>query len=320
MFNFKKNIILTSVNKNNSNVKGVFTIEKNNNSCFGILRIYNLTNLNDNYCLGVLVNGVPLQKTPLNSKVVFCKIELPNSIELNSKVSVVVVESVNGEFNPVVFGSTTNEKFNNCHNFFPTENINKQIEKEIKDQLPELEEVKNPIHQSEISLKALNTLSIKQTEEKPQCENCIYRKTFYTEQEKHCLKESENNTYDENCSEILTSEINEKEQNNSLKSFYEIVAPKLEEIFEINPPCEELNNLVPSSRWATIVVSESEKYYVGIIYENMQVKFIAYAVDGIYSPTPPSRLEQNAQWLPSNSLFPEKNGYWLMFQNAETGE
>ena len=318
MFNFKKNIILTSVNKTNSNVKGVFTIEKNNNECFGILRIYNLTNINDNYCLGVLVNGVPLQKTSLNSKVVFCKIDLPNSIELTSKISVVVVETINGEFNPVVFGSTTNEKFNSCYNFFPLENINQQIEKEIKEQLPELQEVKNPIHQTDISLAALNTLSLKDEKEKTKCENCIYRKNFYNEQHNCCEKKLENETpYIQNSEQNITEQ-NQKER--SLKSFYEIVAPKLDEIFETNPPCEELNNLVPSSRWATIVVSECEKYYVGIIYENMEVKFIAYAVDGIYAPTPPSQLEPNAQWLPSNSLFPEKNGYWLMFQNAETGE
>ncbi len=313
MFNFKKNIILSSVNKQNSNIKGVFTIEKNNGECFGILRIYNLTNLGNNYCLGILVNGVPLQKTALSSKVVFCKVELPLSIELTSKVSVVVVENINGEFVPLVFGSTENETYNNCHNFFPTQNITTQIENEIKQQLPELEEVKNPINQTEISLQALNTLSLKTTEEKPSCENCIYKQNFYNQECTSCLTETELNCVKPEMSEP-------KKESYEMKSFYEIVAPKLDEIFETNPPCEELSNLVPCSKWATIVVSESEKYYIGIIYENLQVKYIAYAVDGIYSKTPPTQLEQNAQWLPANSLFPEKDGYWLMFQNAETGE
>lgn len=318
MPNFKKNIILTSVNNQNTNIKGVFTIEKNNNQCFGILRIYNLTNLSDNYCLGVLVNGVPLQKISLNSKVVFCKVDLPNSIELTSKIAVVVVEQINAEFVPVVFGSTSNETFNSCYNFFPTKNINKQIETEIKNQLPELEEVKNPIDigQSQISLQALNTLNLKNEPQPPTCENCVYKQNFYNQQENYCLKHNNNlNQDDMQCS---LEDCNNGQE--PLKSFYEIISPKINELFESNPPCEELNNLVPSSKWVTIIVSDTEKYYIGIIYENMNAKLIAYAVDGIYSETPPSQLEQNAQWLPANSLFPEQNGYWLMFQNAQTGE
>ena len=82
--NFKKNIILTSVGDFDKNIKGIFTIEKQNSTCTGILRIYNFNEKFGNFCLGIMVNGVPLQKIALGSEVVFCKVDLPISIDYNS--------------------------------------------------------------------------------------------------------------------------------------------------------------------------------------------------------------------------------------------
>ena len=310
MSNFKRNIILTSVNKQNKNIKGVFTIECNNNGCSGILRIYNL-NATGNYCLGILVNGIPLQKTALNSEVVFCKVELPNNIQLNSKIAVVVVENCGVTNNPIVFGTTENSGWNESYNFFPTHDINQQIEEEIKNQIPELQEVVNQSASTDSFSMQVFSQPEKPVQDK--CENCVYKQNFYKQPQETCECRHHHDAFEIN-------QPNQETTQETQKSFFEIISPKIEELFESNPACEELNSLVASSRWVKVIVDENEKYYIGVIYENTQPKYIAYAVDGVYSKTPPKQLEPNAQWLPLNSLFPESEGYWLMFQDAITGE
>ena len=320
MSDFKKNIILTSVNNKNKEIKGVFTIESNKNNCSGILRIYNLK-ATGTYCLGILVNGVPLQKTTLNTEVVFCKVELPNTVQLTSKIAVVVVECEGVKNTPIVFGTTENAGWSDCYNFFPAQDLNQQIEQEIKNQIPELKEAvnqNNPM-QNNISINNISNMQTK-TEHK-NCESCVYKQNFYNQ---HTVNNCECGNTETKRYNTTADTVSNKEQcltqENNNKTFFEIVSPKIDELFELNAPCEELNSLVACSRWVKVIVDESEKYYIGVIYENSSPKYIAYAVDGVYSKTPPKQLEENAQWLPINSLFPEGEGYWLMFQDAITGD
>ena len=291
MQNFKKNIILSSVNEKLKDVRGIFTIEKNSDTCTGILRIYNLTNLTNNYCLGILVNGVPLQKTALGNEVVFCKIELPLSIELTSKIAIVVVQNNGTTYTPLIFGSTQNSGWNENYNIFNADTINNTIEEEIKKQIPNIA--------SEISTpNTINLTPSKENSNDYSCANCVYKQSFYDNApiEKEIIKE------------------------NSEPNFFDIISPKLEELFELNPPCEELNNLVESSKWVTINVDDFQKYYIGVLYSNSMPKYIAYAVRGIYSSVPPKELEPDSQWLPLDSTNPTKEGFWIMYQDAKTGE
>jgi len=57
---------------------------------------------------------------------------------------------------------------------------------------------------------------------------------------------------------------------------------------------------------------------VGIIGKNPE--HICYGVPGVYSETAPHDLGDNAKWLPINPAAPTEGGYWLMFQDAITGE
>ncbi len=302
MLNFKKNIILNSVKNIDKNVKGIFTIEKQENSCTGILRIYNYKNVNSNYCLGVMVNGIPLQKIALGSEVVFCKVDLPNNIEINSKISVIVVSFDGVNSNPIVFGSTENSSYIDNYNIFENKDINKQIEEEVKKQIPLVSENTNV----ETNFINLNNVSKKQQCDKKDCSDCVYKKSFY---------DLDNNYFEQQNVKQESEKIHSKNKN-----FFEIISPKIEELFEQNPPCEELNSLVASSKWVTINVDEFEKYYIGIIYNNSIPVYIAYAVNGVYTPVPPKELEPNSQWLPLDSLNPEGEGFWIMFQDALTGE
>ena len=301
--NFKKNIILTSVGNNDKNTKGIFTIDKQSNTCTGILRIYNLNQKVGNFCLGIMVNGVPLQKIALGSEVVFCKVDLPISIDLNSKISVIVVSNDGVVSNPIVFGSTENATYQDNFNMFDLTDINKTIETEIKNQMP-LFQQEEQFNENIINLN--NSTSNKVCDEN-NCANCVYKKSFYEDDNTDANKNS------------LVEKTKIKEENTN-RTFFEIISPKIEELFEQNAPCEELNALVASSKWVTVNIDEFEKYYIGVIYDNNNPKYIAYAVKGIYSETPPKELEPNSQWLPIDSLNIEGDGYWIMFQDALTGE
>ena len=63
------------------------------------------------------------------------------------------------------------------------------------------------------------------------------------------------------------------------------------------------------------------KYYVvGIIYHNHDIKYICYGVPGTYENEPPVEMRHYSQWLPTDTTDPYNNGYWVMYQDADTGE
>ena len=66
---------------------------------------------------------------------------------------------------------------------------------------------------------------------------------------------------------------------------------------------------------------EKENYYVfGLIKKDEQVRYICYGVPGIYQKTPPRELAGFPSWLPLDSQNFEGFGYWLTYQDADSGE
>ena len=59
---------------------------------------------------------------------------------------------------------------------------------------------------------------------------------------------------------------------------------------------------------------------MGLIYEDIELKYIAYGVPGTFSENAPNGLNNYSQWLPTNPESPNDFGYWVMYQNALSGE
>ena len=103
--------------------------------------------------------------------------------------------------------------------------------------------------------------------------------------------------------------------------FYDMIADQLEEIFDRYPKETNLSTLIEDSVWAKIDTDSDKKHYVvGIITSNGDIKYICYGVPGNYNVEPPVEMRDYSQWLPTDVKNPYNNGYWVMYQDADTGE
>ena len=100
-----------------------------------------------------------------------------------------------------------------------------------------------------------------------------------------------------------------------------MIKEQLDELFDRYPPEENLNRLVDNSYWVKINADYDNKYYVvGIIKNKQDIKYICYGVPGNYNIEPPIEMKDYSQWLPTDIKDPYTNGYWVMYQDADTGE
>ena len=100
-------------------------------------------------------------------------------------------------------------------------------------------------------------------------------------------------------------------------NFYLSVKPQLDEIFVCFPECEDLEDVVPNSKWAKIQV-EDGFYVVGLILDGEVVRYISYGVPATKNSCPPSEIRDVAVWLDDGKK--EGNGYWVIYQDAMTGQ
>ncbi|MGN0961472.1 MAG: hypothetical protein ACI4PF_04665 [Christensenellales bacterium] len=108
---------------------------------------------------------------------------------------------------------------------------------------------------------------------------------------------------------------------NGKHNFYDMIADQLNELFERYPREENLCKLIDNSNWVKIDTGIDNKYHVvGIITYNDDIKYICYGVPGQYANEPPIELREYSQWLPTDINDPYNKGYWVMYQDADTGE
>ncbi len=118
--------------------------------------------------------------------------------------------------------------------------------------------------------------------------------------------------------DIAASERALKEAAAPKLNFYERNKQKLDSLIEDNPREEAIEKLLPSSRFVRINIENSDKYYcVGLIGKP---DYICYAVPSRYTPEPPEELDGYCQWLPLDEKQPTSDGYWLIYQDAVTGD
>ena len=100
-------------------------------------------------------------------------------------------------------------------------------------------------------------------------------------------------------------------------NFYLSVKPQLDEIFVCFPECDDLEEVVPNSKWAKIQV-EDGFYVVGLILDGEVVRYISYGVPALKNSCPPSEIRDVAVWLDDGKK--EGKGYWVIYQDAMTGQ
>ena len=103
-------------------------------------------------------------------------------------------------------------------------------------------------------------------------------------------------------------------------NFYVKQKNKFDEIFTIYPKNEELERYIDDSKWATINYDGDDYYVVGLLKSNDVVTHIVYGVPGISGIYPPNETLEISDWLPTPTRENKKRGYWLIFQDAFSGE
>ena len=101
-------------------------------------------------------------------------------------------------------------------------------------------------------------------------------------------------------------------------SFFEQAAPQIEKLFKENPRYGELEKLLPDTRWVRVDFDGRNYYAVGLI--GARPDYVGYAVPAVFTKEPPEELDGYAVWVPRDPTEPEKEGFWVMYQDAVTGK
>lgn len=110
------------------------------------------------------------------------------------------------------------------------------------------------------------------------------------------------------------------EEYNESFPYFDTVRGELDGIMDKFPPEKRLTGIIPYSKWVKINYSEEKYYVVGIVNENDKEKYICYGVPAKYSLDPPKELKGFCSFIPLSVFDMKGEGYWMMFQDAVTGE
>lgn len=102
--------------------------------------------------------------------------------------------------------------------------------------------------------------------------------------------------------------------------YYAKVQGDLRALFEQYPPEEELAACIPYSRWAKIAFARGKHYAVGVISDEGRPQYICYGVPAERLSEPPKALRGFCSFMPLSVFDLHGKGYWMMFQDADTGK
>lgn len=306
----KKSIVLNGVNENSQ--KALLSLECNGEITKGKIRLYNFCNEPKGIIsLGIYHDG-KVEKAGLTqiSNMLF-------SFQSDIKVipdtfSCAIVNFVGGEPKPLLYGSSDGyvnkdnvfdqviEKLSNVKSMNNVEEALDEYQIEYDDELKEEinKALKDNITQEDLD-NCNNVCS--------NCDNCKYRQYYFS----HARSlESEKDIIEE-------KEIEEKKET---QTFYLEMKEQIDRLFSNSQNEEYLEELIPNSKFARVVLEENNYYVLGLIYCDEEIKYICYGVPGIYQKNPPRELSGYPIWFPLEQDKPQGFGYWLTYQDANSGE
>ncbi len=113
---------------------------------------------------------------------------------------------------------------------------------------------------------------------------------------------------------------NDSQSHSKKPTCYEQARTELENIFQKFPEDLSLKKIFPDCRFAKIHYSPEKYYVVGEVKENGKVKYICYGIPDTYKPQPPKELKGFCSFVPLSVFDLKGKGFWMMFQDAISGE
>lgn len=324
---FKKTIFLTNDEK--SKDMAILTLEERNGTMFGRIKTY--SKIFGDYVLGlkfdkkILKQNIKLDSTPY-------EFILSEKINLQEPLGCVVLSIKKDDIIPVLWGSEKSEHYRSQIINTLRDNVSR-LSQSISRQSTQIDCDKT----SNVGVSIPNDTTPpieKNTTEEPETEIDISCEEKYSQisLEEEILEEGKSDVAVA-CSiteELFgsTQEDIENDIDNELSKFpsgkhkfYDMISDQLEELFLRYPKEENLSKLIENSSWVKIDTDIDNKYHiVGIISHQNDIRYICYGVPGRYGQEPPIEMRNYSQWLPVDTLDPYNNGYWVMYQDADTGE
>lgn len=99
--------------------------------------------------------------------------------------------------------------------------------------------------------------------------------------------------------------------------FYARMQREIEGLFAAYPAEESLQRTVEGSRWVRISYGEGKFYVFGVIYSDGKPRYLCYGVPAASHKKPPESMAGLASFIPSSPQ--EDRGFWVMYQDADTG-
>ena len=298
----EKTIILSSLDETSK--KGVLNLEPHGDCFKGSLRLYNFKETPKGiFSLGFFTNGSVVKSALSNLNSDLYTFEFESDLDFKNFSCALVLTS-GGKPNPILFGSTTKEQSlpqQLCKNFDLLDKTNLSAH-EVQQRLDEAEIDFCEEEKEEIE-KVINI----NFENPDKCARCSYRNAFY----------GPTTTQEKQPQEIPLYPKFETEK----VGFYEEIKGQLAILFEKYPEETFLNEIIPNSKWVKVDYENNGQYFIiGLLYEHGKVEYVCYGMPGEFTTEPPRELSGMCQWLPLDPEKPEELGYWLMYQDAETGE
>lgn len=139
------------------------------------------------------------------------------------------------------------------------------------------------------------------------CENCKYKEYFYASTESIQVKSIDN--------QPNTTEETKVESKINTHNILSNIIPQFDYIFEHYDANNELNELIPNSKFVQ-VKDGADNYSIGALYDEENLKIICYAVRSKYNTPAPIEIGDHYQWIPIDREDPLSDGYYIVFQDA----
>ena len=287
-----KNIILTSAG-DDKNLKGILTLENTEKSTIVTLKRYNFDDIKDKLILGIKTNG-EFYKVEINSEENYL---INKKLNLNEKISTVVLSSSGFTTKILIWGSNETSRVWKESILYDIDAKNEQAKEDKKEEL----NINNFVKDDNVeSLEKAYT-------------NNVSTDDYETDEEIETIVDNafNNEMFDEN--------LEDNNETDNKKDFLSTIENQVEELLNNYEEEKALENLIPNSKFVKVNSNDENFYIFGVIKEDNQIKYIVYGLPGEYNVKPNDEYKNYYQWLPLNPENPEGYGYYLMYQDAESG-
>ena len=303
----KRSIVLSDLDYK-SNRRAVLTLEKEGEEVNGAIRFYNFPlTIEGILTLGFYVDNKVIKSGLTYKSTSYYTFKLVDNF-INEKFSCAVLNFSDAEVMPILYGSSEGRDedvyasiIESLSDDFSKDNVEKVLDNHGVDyEENEKREIENEIDRC-----------------MGDCKNCFYKEQFYAneidnvEQKVKSVEENEN----------LKKDMEEGEEKEDEETFFLRLKPQIDKLFEKNPAETNLEEMFPSSKWVKVEYEDDGDFYVfGLIYQDNEVKYVCYGVPAVYEKEPPKELSGYPIFIPLNKEDKEGFGYYITYQDAETGE